>query len=168
MPTSSSANAAAAPLPAFPAPPAIGAAPATAAAAAAASSGAAAAAAAAAAAGAASSAGDPQQREQLLSQLIEQQRRREAARVEAARVAAAEAARNPIWQRDAQWLRQKEENVRRLLAEKERSSGEHSFRPAINARSRQMAEQSRKVRRRAERAGAGARGLARARTKCVR
>ena len=83
--------------------------------------------------------------QEVLKMLIQQQRSKERARVEATKASVENAKKNPIWERDAAWLKQKAENIRKIAVEKEREAPDYTYAPKINNRSRQLAESRKTV-----------------------
>ncbi len=89
---------------------------------------------------------EAERRQQLINMLIEQQREKERKRLEQLKIRQQNIKQNPIWERQKQFLEQKRANLVKLTAETvERESGSCSFAPKINARSRDMAAQARRV-----------------------
>jgi hypothetical protein len=92
------------------------------------------------------SAADSARTQQLVEMLIEQQRDKERKRAEELKSAAVERAKHPIWERDAAWQERKRANLVKLTADSmDKAHGGCSFKPAINKKSRELA-QNRKVR----------------------
>jgi hypothetical protein len=83
--------------------------------------------------------------QEVLNMLIQQQRSKERARVEATKATVENAKKNPIWERDAAWLKQKAENIRKIAVEKEREAPDYTYAPKINNKSRQLAESRKSV-----------------------
>jgi hypothetical protein len=88
---------------------------------------------------------NPTRRQEVLDMLIQQQRSKERARVEASKATVENAKKNPIWERDAAWLKQKAENIRKIAVEKEREAPDYTYAPKINNKSRQLAESRKSV-----------------------